>query len=163
MLQCFLPTTKCSDLAVFSPRKCVSWFTYFSRNWIQWSLPWAFLESLLCFLENNWFTKISLLLLFLSLVVIQKEISLFHLGNQGYLFKALSVEFEIFCIIGLKWKEVCFWDNEACAQLICVMCLDFQLCILETPLLLPRCFFLNQSLRVEDENSMKTMEMRWNC
>lgn len=46
----------------------------------------------------------------------QKEISLFQLGNQGYLFKALSVEFEICCIIGLKWKETCFWDNEACVD-----------------------------------------------
>lgn len=160
MLKYSLLNTKCSDLVIFSPKK----YNVSSHilHWIFFQQPSTMkftMGRLLCLLDNNWFIKISLLLIFLSLVIIQKEIGLYHLGNQGYLFKALSMEFDNSFIIDWRWKEICFWDNEVCAQLDCTVCLDFPLCILETLLVLPRFFFSSQNL----ERKMRAPWRPWRC
>lgn len=87
-LTCFLPNSKCSDLAAFPPRKCTSCFSCFSFNFFhlksfQWSSPWTFLERLLCLLENTWFTKTSLLLIFFYQLLVRTRSVSFTLETKA--------------------------------------------------------------------------------
>lgn len=171
-LKWFLPNTKCSDLAVFSLRNCLSqlmwssfdfFFFFFwgaeldevfhGPSWKDFSVFWKIID--LQKSVNYWY--------FYHLFLFKRRLVYFTLETRAIYLKLWVWSWRFFFfLIDLRWKEVCFWDSEVCAQMICTMCLDFPSYIVEAPLLLPRLFFLNQSLGVEDESSLKAMERQWN-